>query len=90
MLSRDSCLRPDAWNLLGTSGNVVEDPSAPFETTTPFYRGMLHERSPSAAFGGPGLLHPWKSLDDAEIRKEVINKESSLSYRRNLSTKLHG
>ena len=31
MLSRDQSLRPDSWNLLGTSGNVFGSPLAPID-----------------------------------------------------------
>ena len=46
MLSRDYCQRPDTRDLLGTSGNVFEHPSAAVQSTTSVQSGigMLHGR----------------------------------------------
>ena len=40
MLSRDHSLRPDTWNLLDTSGNVVDNPLAPINSSSTPYRGL--------------------------------------------------
>ena len=41
MLSRDQSLRPDTWNLLGTSGNVFDSPLAPIVSSSTPYRGSF-------------------------------------------------
>ena len=39
-LSRDQSLRPDTWDLLGTSGNAIGSPRAPIDSTP--HKGMIH------------------------------------------------
>ena len=40
LLSRDQSMRRDTWNLLGTSGNVFDNPQAPIDSVSTPYRGM--------------------------------------------------
>ena len=42
MLSHDQSLRPDTWNLVGTSGNVFGNPCAVIDSSSTPYQGMLH------------------------------------------------
>ena len=42
MLSRDQSLRPETWNLLGTSGNVFDRPCVLINSSSTPYQGMLH------------------------------------------------
>ena len=42
MLSRNQSLRPETWNLLGTSGNVFDCPREVIGSSSAPYRGMLH------------------------------------------------
>ena len=53
MLSRDQSLRPDTWNLLGTSGNVFDNPLAPIDSASTPYGGMLHSWNLNAAVADP-------------------------------------
>ena len=46
MLSRDRSLRPETWNLHGTSGKVFDSPQTPCQ-------GILHSTNQSAAGGIP-------------------------------------
>ena len=48
MPSRDQSLRPDTWNLLGTSGNVFDNPPAPIDSASTPHTGMLHSWNQSA------------------------------------------
>ena len=48
MLSRDPSLRPDTWNLSGTSGNVFDSPHAVIDSSSTPFQGMLHSGSQSA------------------------------------------
>ena len=50
MLSRDRSLRPETWNLLGTSGNAFGQSTCSNSSSTP-YQGMLHSWSQSATGG---------------------------------------
>ena len=51
LLSRDQSLRPDAWNLLGTSGTVFANPPALIDwVSTPSW-GMFHSWNPNATGG---------------------------------------
>ena len=52
MLSRNYFQRPDTPDLLGTFENVLEHPSAPVESITPVFSGMLHGRNTIATLGG--------------------------------------
>ena len=49
---RDQCQRPDARNLLGTSGDVFENSGAPLEPTTSIQKELLHGRNPVSSFDG--------------------------------------
>ena len=53
MLSRDQSLRPETWNLLGTSGNVFDSPRATINSSSTPYQGMLHSWNQSAAGENP-------------------------------------
>ena len=48
MLRRDPSLRPDTWNLLGTSGNVFDSPLAVIDSSSTPFQGMLHSWNQSA------------------------------------------
>ena len=48
MLSRDQSLRPDTWNLLGTSGNVFDSLRAEINLSSTPHHGMLYSWIPSA------------------------------------------
>ena len=48
MLRRDQSLRLDTWNSLGTSRNVFDNPSAPVNSVSTLYRGMLYPWNPEA------------------------------------------
>ena len=52
MLSRKQSLRPDERNSLATSGNVVDNPSAPFNTASTSHR-VKHPWNLDATFGNP-------------------------------------
>ena len=52
-LSRDPSLRPDTWNLLGTSGNVCGSPRAVIDSSTTPYQGMRHSLNQGATGGDP-------------------------------------
>ena len=51
MLNRDQSLRLDAWNLLGTSGNVFGSPLVPIDSSSTLYRGRLHSWNLNATDG---------------------------------------
>ena len=53
ILSRDQSLRPETWNLLGTSGNVFDSPLAPIDSSSTPFRGMFHSWNLHAADGIP-------------------------------------
>ena len=53
MLSGDQSLRPETWNLLGTSGNVFDSPRALSNSSSTPYQGMLHSWTQSAAGENP-------------------------------------
>ena len=53
MLSRDQSLRPETWNLLGTSGNVFDSPRAVIDSSSASYQGMLHSWNQSATGANP-------------------------------------
>ena len=55
-LSRDQSLRSDTWNLLGTSGNVFENPPAPVDAAWRPCRGILHPWFPNATYDDPMQL----------------------------------
>ena len=42
MLSHDQSLRPDTWNLVGTSGNVFGNPCAVIDSSSTPYQGRHH------------------------------------------------
>ena len=72
LLSRDQSLRPDSWNLLGTSGNVFDNPSAPiYSVSTPF-SGMLHAWNVNATDADP--VRPSKGRPVA--RREERSREA--------------
>ena len=56
MTSRDQSLRPDTWNLLGTSRNVFDSPPAPIDSSSTPCRVMIHSWNPSATDGDPVRL----------------------------------
>ena len=67
MLSRDQSLRPDTWNLLGTSGNVFDSPLAPNDSSSTPCRGMLHSWNLNATDG-----YPVREGDlSAEVKNEI-------------------
>ena len=73
MLSRDQSLRPDIWNLLGTSGNVFGYPHAVLKTSATPYQGMLHFWNQSATSGKPVRDSPGKLVAGSEDRnRETI------------------
>ena len=53
MLNVDQSLRPDTWNILGTSGNVFDSPRAPFDSSSTPCTGMLHSWNLNATDGDP-------------------------------------
>ena len=53
MLSRDQSLRPETWNLLGTSGNVSDSPRAAINSSSTPHQGMLHSWNQRATGGNP-------------------------------------
>ena len=53
MLSRDQSLRPDTWNMYGTSGNVFDSPLAPINSSSTPYREGLHSWKLEATDGDP-------------------------------------
>ena len=50
-LSRDQSLRPDTWNLRGTSGNVFDNPPAPIDSVSTPEREMIHSWNLDATDG---------------------------------------
>ena len=72
MPSRDQSLRPDTWNLLGTSGNVFENPPARIDSSSTPKRGMLHPWNLNAAFGDPVRLSTGRPV----ARSEERNRET--------------
>ena len=42
MLSRHQSLRPDTWNMFGTSGNVFDSPLTPIDSSSTPYSGRHH------------------------------------------------
>ena len=73
MSGRDSCLQPDARNLFGTTGNVVEYPPAPDEPTASC-SGNVYARSLSATHCEPVSLNRRRSV--AKIDELERNKHS--------------
>ena len=62
MLSRDQSLRPDTWNLLGTSGNVFESPLAPIDSSSTSCTGRLHSWNLNATNRWrPGSTKHWET-----------------------------
>ena len=53
MLSHDQSLRPDTWNLLGTSGNVFDCPLGPIDSSSTYCRSMLQSWNLNGADGIP-------------------------------------
>ena len=73
MLSRDPNLRPDTWNLLGTSGKVFDSPRAVIDSTSTLFQGMLHSWNQSATGGNPVRESAVKPVaGDEERNRETI------------------
>ena len=73
VLSRDQSLRPDTWNLLGTSGNVFDSPLAPIDSVSTPFRGMLHSWNLNATDGD--LVRP--STGRPVARSEEQNRNTA-------------
>ena len=69
MLSRDPCLRPETWNLLGTSGNVFDSPRAVLDSSSTTYQGMLHSLDRSAT--GETQCEKVQGNLSPEVKKEI-------------------
>ena len=72
MRSRDLTLRPDTWNLLGTSGNIFDSPRAVINSSSTPYQGMLHFWNQSATIGNPVR----DSTGKLDARSEERNRET--------------
>ena len=70
MLSRDPSLRPDTWNLPGTSGNVFDSPRAAIDSSSTPYQGMLHSLNKSATGENPVRESTGKFVARSEERKQ--------------------
>ena len=74
MLSRDQSLRPDTWNLLGTSGNVFDCLLAPIDSSSTPYSGMPLSTDQSATGGNPVRDSTGKLVARSEERnRETIS-----------------
>ena len=68
MLSRDPSLRPDAWNLSCSSGNVFDSPRAVIDSSSTPYQGMRHSWNQSATGGNPVRQRTGKPVAGGEER----------------------
>ena len=73
MLSRDQSLRPDTWNLLGTSGNVFASPPTPIGSSSTAHQGILHSWNQSATGENPVRDSTGKLV----ARSEERNRETT-------------
>ena len=66
-------LRPETWNLLGTSGNVFDSPRAVTNSSSTPYQGMLHSWNQCATSGNPVRDSTGKLVAGSEERnRETI------------------
>ena len=71
LLSRDQSLRPDTWNLLGTSGNVFDSSRAPIDSSSTPYRGRLHSCNLNGTDGDPVRPSTARPVAGSEERNRV-------------------
>ena len=73
MLSGDQILRLDAWNLIGTSGNVFDSPCAVIDSSSTPYQGFFHSWNQSATCENPVRESTGKFVAKSEERnRETI------------------
>ena len=87
MLSREYCQRLDTRDLLGTSGKVFENPSAPVESSTSIYRGVLHGRNHITTFDGSVFSSTGKLVTKSEdVNKDTLYRRRDSQGSRQLGT----
>ena len=100
LLSSGQSLRPDTWNLLGTSGNVFDNPRTVSDPSSTPHQGILHSWNPYATGGDSVQLSTEKPVArrKKEIEKPFQRRDLQgdhrpgflSSQRRSISAELHG
>ena len=89
MLSRETSLRADTWNLPGTTGNVFDSPRAVIDSSSTPYQGMLHSWNQSATDENP-VRERYKCIEEKEPQRPVsIWEVRSTAVQRLLERYLH-